>query len=508
MAEVSKKAAEYLLEMIDITKEFPGVKALNEVTLRIRPGEIHALMGANGAGKSTLMKILAGIYSPDSGNIILRGEKVTIKNPAHAKQMGISIVFQELNVLPDLSVLENIFIGREELRFGTYNWSKMKKEAQEILDSLGVEIDINSKVGNLPIAQQQMVEIVKAVSTNAELLILDEPTSSLSVKEVETLFDIIEKLHKRGVAIVYISHRLEEIYRVTEMITLIRDGKRIFADTIENVPRDRLVTGIMGRESGAEFPDRMPKIGEELLRVEGLTSKGHFEDISFSLRAGEILGFSGLVGAGRTEVGKSIFGELSYQSGAIYVDGELFKPKSARDAILKKIAYATEDRKMEGLMLGRSIRENESLASLDHIAKLFGFINKKRERKGVIEMSKRLTVKTPSIEQKAENLSGGNQQKVCLAKWLLTRPRIMILDEPTRGIDVGAKAEFYNIIAQLADQGLGVIIISSEENELMGLCDRILVLREGTLMGEVSPQDNECERKMTRLMLGMESKGA
>lgn len=499
-------ATQYLLEMDSIRKEFPGVVALDDVSLQICPGEVHALMGANGAGKSTLMKILAGIYSPDSGSIILEGKKVEMKNPAHAKHQGISIVFQELNVLPDLSVLENIFIGREESKVGFYEWGKMRKQAQDILNDLGIKMGINAKVGTLPIAQQQMVEIVKAVSTDAKLIIFDEPTSSLSVKEVETLYSIMEKLHKRGVAIVYISHRMDEIFRVSERITLLRDGKNIFTDDIVNVSRERLIDGIVGSKLEDGYPTREPKLGKELLKVEGLTSAGHFRDISFSLREGEILGFAGLVGAGRTEVAKTIFGEYPYQSGTITVEGKHYKPRGSAKAIRHKIAYATEDRKAEGLMLGRSIRENTSIASIKEVIRL-GFVDERQEKKGVTEVTKSLNVKTPSIEQIANNLSGGNQQKVCLAKWMLTKPNIMILDEPTRGIDVGAKAEFYHIIVELAKSGVGVILISSEESELTGLCDRILVLREGELVGEVKPGENT-DKEMMALMLGGDDKSA
>lgn len=499
-------AEKYLLEMDRIRKEFPGVVALDDVSLQIRRGEVHALMGANGAGKSTLMKILAGIYSPDSGSVIIEGEKVEIKNPAHAKRHGISIVFQELNVLPDLSVLENIFIGREEAKLGFYGWRRMRKQAQDILDDLGINMSINAKVGTLPLAQQQMVEIVKAVSTDAKLIILDEPTSSLSVKEVETLYSIMDKLHKRGVAIVYISHRMDEIFKVAERITLLRDGRNIFTDEIANVSRERLIDGIVGEKMGKAFPVRTPNIGEELLKVEGLTSKGHFNDISFSLKKGEILGFAGLVGAGRTQVAKAIFGEFPYQAGRITVSGKPYKPKGSGKAIRYKIAYATEDRKAEGLMLGRSIRENTSIASIKKVMK-HNFLSKKKEKSIVADVTKSLAVKTPSIEQIANNLSGGNQQKVCLAKWMLTEPDIMILDEPTRGIDIGAKTEFYNIIADMAAKGVGVILISSEESELIGLCDRIIVLREGELVGETDTKGN-VEKKLMEYMLGSDNKSA
>ncbi|MGI6153167.1 MAG: sugar ABC transporter ATP-binding protein [Christensenellaceae bacterium] len=496
---------EYILEMRGVSKEFPGVKALDDVQLLVKPGETHALMGANGAGKSTLMKVLAGIYTPDCGEILLDGQEISIKNPAHAQQLGISIVFQELNVLPDLNVLENIFINREIIKGGFYDWKEMKRQAHEILQDLEIEIDISKSVCDLPIAQQQMVEIIKAVSSNARILILDEPTSSLSVKEVDKLYEIIEKLHNRGVAIIYISHRLDEIFRVSERLTLLRDGKWIFTEDMKDITREYLVDSIVGRKIEEEFPTRQPTIGRELLSVDGLSSDGYYEDISFTLHAGEIVGFAGLVGAGRTEVGKSIFGEFPYRCGEILVEGKPFAPKSSGCALKKGIAYATEDRKTEGLLLERSIRENESLASLKRVTKL-GLINKHREVKDVTEMSKKLNVKTPSMEQLAVNLSGGNQQKVCLSKWMLTEPKIMILDEPTRGIDVGAKAEFYSIISDLAKGGVGVVLISSEETELLGLCDRIIVFREGHIVGEVNPKEDGdmCEKLLMGYMLGVD----
>lgn len=499
-------ATEYLLEMKGISKSFPGVKALDGVTLRILPGEIHALMGANGAGKSTLMKVLAGIFAPDEGTIFLRGEPVSVKNPSHAQRLGISIVFQELNVLPHLSVLENIFIHREITQGPFYDWKRMRSQAEETLRDLDIDIDINKRVQDLPIAQQQMVEIVKAVSSDAKIIILDEPTSSLSVKEVEKLYKIIRRLRQRGVSIVYISHRLDEIFTICERITLMRDGKWIFTEPIADVTREHLVNSIIGRKIDEEFPPRESKPGKELLRVEGLTSHGHFQNVSFQLREGEILGFAGLVGAGRTEVGKAVYGEYRYHAGEIFVEGEPFVPKGSRSALRRGIAYATEDRKNEGLLLVRSIRENASLASLDRVIR-YGIINRAQECRDVEEVTRKLDVKTPSIEQAAVNLSGGNQQKVCLAKWILTKPQIMILDEPTRGIDVGAKAEFYRIIGELARDGVGIILISSEESELIGLCDRILVFREGNVMGEVKPGGN-CEEEIMRLMLGVESKGA
>lgn len=501
-----QKETSFLLKMDDICMEFPGVRALNHAKLHIRQGETHALLGANGAGKSTLMKILTGIYSPTSGEIEIDGKKVKIKSPAHAQKLGVSIVFQELTVFPHLSVLENIFVNKEELAGGiVYKWKTMRKKAQQIIEELGVDLDINQKVQDLSVAQQQMVEIVRAVSSNAKLIVLDEPTSSLSNREVETLFEIMTKLRKKGVSLVYISHRLEEIYRMCDRITVLRDGQWIFTEDIQNVSREDLVSSMVGRKLEEEFPKRNVSMGEELLQVEGLTSQGVFQDISFTLHKGEVLGFAGLVGAGRTEIAKSIFGEFPYQKGRITLNGKQIRPKSSKDALKEGIAYSTEDRKGEGLLLVHSIRENASLSSLDK-SKKWGMINRKKENQMVEQIADYLSIKAPNLEQKVVNLSGGNQQKVCLTKWLLTEPQVMILDEPTRGIDVGAKAEFYSIISTLAEQGVGVIVISSEEEELLGLCDRIIAMKEGKIQGQILPkEETQPHEKLVSLMFGMQS---
>lgn len=497
---------QYILEMRNISKSYPGVKALNDVQLCVKPGEIHALMGANGAGKSTLMKVLSGIIQPDrgSGSIILDGNPVTFKNPTDAQLKGISIVFQELNVIPDMNVLENIFLNREITKAGIYHWKAMRAKALATMKDLGVNFDLTAKVKNLSIAQQQMVEIVKAVSADVKLVIFDEPTSSLTVKETKILFSIMKKLHERNITLIYISHRLNEIYDNCDTVTILRDGNRIMTKPLSEVPMKMLVSTMVGRDVSETFPIRkLKKSGEEILRVEHLTSEPYFRDISFTLHKGEILGLAGLVGAGRTEVCKAIFGEFPLQSGKIYFENNLVRINHSRKAIDLGIAYATEDRKYEGLMLGRSIRENSSLASLSRFSNKIRLLNQKKERKEVDSLSKELSLRTPSIEQLAKNLSGGNQQKVCLIKWLLSNPKIIIFDEPTRGIDVGAKAEFYQIISDLADKGMAVILISSEEVELIGLSNRMIVLKEGSYINELIPYEN-CSNELGHYMFGLE----
>lgn len=496
---------EYVLEMENISKSFPGVKALDGVTLRVKPGQVHALMGANGAGKSTLMKILYGILQPDpgSGDIKLLGKKLTLKNPTDAQESGISIVFQELNNLPDLNVTENIFINREITKNGFYDWKAMRKRTEEIIAELDLEFTPFTLLKDMPIAQQQMVEIAKAVSVDAKVVILDEPTSSLTTKETAKLFEIMKKLHKNGVTLIYISHRLEEIYSQCDSLTILRDGKWVLTDELSNVPREELVRHMLGRKMSEEFPEIRLHTGKEVLRVENLCSH-RFKNISFTLHEGEILGLAGLVGAGRTEVAKAIFGEFPLTSGTVFIDDEKVNIRSSLDAINLGIAYVTEDRKAEGLLLGRSIRENSSLASLDQFkGKTMRLIDRRKEAKVVEEKSQELSVKTPSIEQLARNLSGGNQQKVCLVKWLLTNPRIIIFDEPTRGIDVGSKAEFYRIISNIAAEGVCVLLISSEEEELLGMSTRIIVLKEGQITGELEPYDG-CIEELSHYMFGME----
>lgn len=491
-----------VLEVQDITKTFPGVKALDGVSFQIRRGEVHALLGANGAGKSTLIKIIAGMYGRDSGEILMDGQPVQIRNPIDAQNLGISVVFQELTVFPDLNVLENIFMNREITRGALYDWKAMKRKTQQIIDDLGLSFKLTDRVGDLPIAQQQMVEIVKAVSFDAKVLILDEPTSSLSAKETERLFGIMRKLHEKGTTIIYISHRLDEIYQNCERITLIRDGKWILTRELEGFSREDLISNMIGRNLGAEFPTKNNEIGDEILRVEHFDHPGVFNDISFTLHKGEVLGFAGLVGAGRTEVMRALYGAYSKSGGKVFKNGQEIQIRSPQDALKQGIVYATESRKDDGLFMGRSILENVSVSSLSRFS--HPLIDQRTERKEVSRVTEELKLVCSGLEQHAMNLSGGNQQKVCLAKWLLTEPEVFILDEPTKGIDVGARAEFYRIINELAEKGAGVIVVSSEEPELIGICDRILVMREGNLTGEVQdvPHQTDVERQLMVYMMG------
>ena len=493
---------EYILELRGITKTFPGVKALDDVSFQVRRGEIHALLGANGAGKSTLIKIIAGMYSKDAGTIWMDGREVQIKTPLDAQELGISVVFQELTVFPDLSVLENIFMNREIVRRGLYDWKAMRRQTQEIIDELGLDFGVNDKLSGLPIAQQQMVEIVKAVSFGAKVLILDEPTSSLSAKETEKLFSIMHKLHEKGTTIIYISHRLDEIFANCERITLLRDGKWILTRELEGFPREELISNMIGRSLAAEFPVKTNRVGGELLRAENFCFEQKFQDISFRLNRGEVLGFAGLVGAGRTEVMRALYGAYPRQSGRVFLEGKELIIRSPQDALKNGISYATENRKSDGLFMGRSILENISVSSLERFS--HPLLDQRTERSEVERVARELNVVCSGLNQHAMNLSGGNQQKVCLAKWLLIGPKVFILDEPTRGIDVGAKAEFYRIINELAERGAGVIVISSEEQELVGICDRILVMHEGRLTGEVTdvPHRDDTERLLMTYMMG------
>ena len=490
-----------ILELRGITKTFPGVKALDNVSFQVRKGEIHALLGANGAGKSTLIKIIAGMYGKDSGDILIGGQEVQIKTPQDAQDLGISVVFQELTVFPDLSVLENIFINREITRGGFYDWKAMQKKTQQIIDQLDLDFGLNDKVGDLPIAQQQMVEIVKAVSFDAKLLILDEPTSSLSAKETERLFGIMKKLHDRGTTILYISHRLDEIYANCHRITLLRDGKWILTRDLADLPREELISNMIGRSLDAEFPQKTNRVGDPVLKIEDFSWKNTFREVSFNLCRGEVLGFAGLVGAGRTEVMRAIYGAHLKESGRIFLEGKEITIRSPLDALKNGIIYATESRKDDGLFMGRSVLENVSVSSLDRFCR--PLLDQRSEHREVERVTKELNVKCSGLQQNAIDLSGGNQQKVCLAKWLLTDPRIFILDEPTRGIDVGAKAEFYRIINELASKGASVIVVSSEEQELIGICDRILVMHEGRLTGEVKdvPHQQDVERQLMACMM-------
>lgn len=485
------------IEMRGIDKSFGSNQVLKQAGFTLESGEVHALMGENGAGKSTLMKILTGVYTKDAGTVLVDGKEVNYKNPQEAEKAGIVFIYQELNVMFDLTVEENLFMGKEiHGKFGICDKKAMQKKAQEALNTLGVNISPKTVMSELSVGQQQMVEICKALMADAKVIIMDEPTAALTQSETVALFKVIESLRKKGVSMVYISHRMEEIFELCDRITVLRDGSYIGVKNIPETNMNEIVKMMIGREIGERYPSRDVKIGKEVLKVKGLTRKGTFHDVSFSVRAGEVLGVSGLMGAGRTEIMQAIFGNLSYESGTIEIDGKEVKISNPRQAMEHGIGFITEDRKTEGLMLDKSIRENISLCNLGRISKS-SVISKEAEKDMVAEAIKDLHIKCFGPFHECNNLSGGNQQKVVLAKWILTNPKILILDEPTRGVDIGAKKEIYNIINKLAAQGVAIIMVSSELPEVLGMSDNIMVVREGEVRGIISYEEANQERVMT-----------
>lgn len=479
---------EHRLEVKNLHKRFPGVYAVKGVSFQIAPGEVHALVGENGAGKSTLMKMITGEYTPDIGEVFHNSQLLKNRSIADSQENGIAMIHQELAPLPDMTIAENIFLGQEKMKGFFLNDRAMDRETETILKEYGLPYGARTKVGNLSVAQIQMLEIIKAVRKNADLIIMDEPTSSLSDEESGKLFQIIKDLTQRQVSVIYISHRLEEILKLSNKITVLRDGEYIKTVSADGVTQDQLVEMMVGRTIGQIYPKEAAAIGNPVFCVKNLCSAGVFSDISFEVRSGEILGFSGLVGAGRSEVMNAIFGIDSYDSGELYLDGKALKINSPRDAIDNGIALVSEDRKLYGLVLCRSIKENVSLPNLRKRHQQ-AFIKQGQEEKEVLEYRKSLEIKCSSIEADVGNLSGGNQQKVVLAKWLLSEPRVLILDEPTRGIDVGAKYEIYKIIVELAKKGMAIIMISSEMPEVMGMSDRILVVSNGKISGEFTREE-------------------
>ncbi|MBU2573916.1 MAG: sugar ABC transporter ATP-binding protein [Elusimicrobia bacterium] len=510
-----------ILKMKDIRKVFPGVVALDGVSFDLRRGEAHALVGENGAGKSTLAKVLTGVYSKDGGEIILNGERVEIKNPFQAKSLKISIIHQELNLVPHMSVAENIFIDfpGEFCRFGFVNRGRLFSKAEVILRSLGMDVDPKAEVGSLGIALKQMVEVAKALALDANIIIMDEPTSTLTDREILKLFETIRDLKRKGVAIVYISHRMEELKKICDRATVLRDGRNAGTIDLKSTDTRDLIRMMVGRELGERFPKAGITTGAEILRVEGLSRGNSFKDISFSLHRGEILGIAGLVGAGRTELARAIFGADRVDKGEIYWFGQRVRIRSTADAIRlgfgflpdKKrtsvgspldairlgLGFLPEDRKSQGLVLKLSVQENISIALLV-LGRLtrWGVIRRKKERELAQDYVNSLRIKTPHLAQCVRFLSGGNQQKVVLAKWMSTKPKMVIFDEPTRGIDVGAKVEVYQLMTELAREGVGIIMISSDLPEILGMADRILVLHEGRLTGEVSGSEATEEKIM------------
>lgn len=482
--------AEYILELRGITKTFPGVKALDDVHFNLKKGEIHALMGENGAGKSTFIKIITGVHPQDHGEIYLDGQRIEIKNPRDAQNLGIAAIYQHVTCYPDLSVTENIFIGHEKVHKGTKRilWNHMHSEAKELLNSLGADIDPRTQMGALSVAQQQIVEIAKALSTNAKIIIMDEPTAALTKRESEELYKITEQLKDNGVSVIFISHRLEDVYRLADRVTVFRDSKYIGTWDVDKISNDELIVAMVGREITQLFPKKQSNIGEELLRVEGLGKTGYFKDISFTLHKGEILGLTGLVGSGRSEVCQAIFGIMPYDKGKVFIEGKEVKIESPLQAMELGIGYLPEDRQKQGLVLQWEIGKNITLATMDKFSNN-GWLNESKEAKVAQELSEKVKVKAKSIFDLVSSLSGGNQQKVIVAKLLSADPKIIILDEPTKGVDVGAKSAIHEIMSDLACQGFGVIMISSEMPEVLGMSDRIVVMREGRVTGLLDRKD-------------------
>ena len=473
-------------EMRGISKSFPGVKALNNVGFSVAEGEVRALVGENGAGKSTLMKILNGNYKKDSGAILIDGKEVEITDPQVADAHGITIIFQELNLVDELSIAENIFAGRLSKKGKLVNWKELNEKAKVLLNRISFDVDPRKLVGSLTVAEKQMVEIAKALSRNSRIILMDEPSATLTKKELDALFQIIRDLKKSGIAVIYISHRMEEIFEICETVTVMRDGQIIGTRDIDKVATDELVEMMVGREVSSAFPKRSAQIGEEILRVENLCRKDRQQKVSFNLRKGEVLGIAGLVGAGRTEIMRAIFGIDYINSMDVYVNGKKVKITDPASAKKHGIAFLTEDRKVEGLTLDFSVKSNVVAANLGSITKGGIFTNGKLENQIADEYIAKTSIKTPHRNQKVGNLSGGNQQKVVVSKWLNTAPDILIMDEPTRGIDVGAKREIYEIINELVAQGKAVILISSELPEVLGMSDRVLVMKDDEIVAELT----------------------
>lgn len=480
---------EIIVSMKNISKSFPGVKALDHVNFELRSGEVMALLGENGAGKSTLMKILSGVYTRDEGTMEIFGREYGDLTPKQAQEAGVAIIHQELNMCKHLSVTENMFLAREIKGTVSLNNAKMEAEAKRILDDLKIDIDPRQTVGELPVSKQQMVEIAKALSINARILIMDEPTSALTAKEIDDLFRIIRKLKAEGKGIVYISHRLEELQHIVDRVTIMRDGQYICNGNFADMSMDQIIANMVGREIKEQFPRVECKKGKKIFEVKNLNAGKMVRNINFSAYEGEIVGFAGLMGAGRTETTRAIFGVDEKESGEIYVDGKEVTIHGPMDAIRNGVVLAPEDRKKDGLCTKLSIRQNLALPNLDLICNRLGVINSRKEDALCEKAVSDLLIKTPSVEVDSGNLSGGNQQKVVVGKWLARDSRVVIFDEPTRGIDVGAKVEIYNLMNELKKQGIAVIFVSSEMPEVMGIADRIIVMCDGRITGEVMARE-------------------
>jgi ABC-type sugar transport system ATPase subunit len=489
-----------LLEMREIDKSFPGVQALKKVSLELREGEVLALLGENGAGKSTLIKVLGGAHPPDAGQILIEGRPVNIPSPNAAQQAGVSIIYQEFNLIGDLTVRENIFLGREKTRMGFVRAAEEQRKTLQLFTKIGINIDANARCRELTVAQQQTVEIAKALSVNAKIIVMDEPTATLTTQETEHLFSIVRDLKSHGLGIIYISHRLDEIFEVADRAMVLRDGEHVDTRAVSDITREKLIEMMVGRPIESEFPERKASPGLERLRVEDLCRGEAVRNVSFSVRAGEVLGFAGLIGAGRTETMRLIFGADKADKGSIFIDGRKRDIRCPGDAIRNRICLLTEDRKGQGLVLIHTCRENFGLPNLDRLVHGM-FLDQRMERKEFSDFVGSLRIKVFSHEQLALNLSGGNQQKVVLAKWLARNADIMIFDEPTRGIDVGTKYEIYLLMNRLAAEGKAVIIISSELSEVLGLSDRIIVMHEGRIKGEITDVANTTQEDILSMAI-------
>lgn len=480
---------ETIVSMKNISKNFPGVKALDHVQFELRSGEVMALLGENGAGKSTLMKILSGVYTRDEGSLEIFGKEYGDLTPRQAQEIGVAIIHQELNMCRHLSVAENMFLGREKVKAGVLSNAQMEEEAAKILEELKIDMDPGQVVGELPVSKQQMVEIAKALSTHARILIMDEPTSALTAREIEDLFRIIRDLKAKGCGIVYISHRLEELSHIVDRVTIMRDGQFITSMNFKDTTLDEIIANMVGREIKEKFPRVSCEKGKKVLEVRNLNAGHMVRNVNFSLYEGEIVGFAGLMGAGRTETTRAIFGVDPKEGGEIILDGKPVTIRKPEDAIRAGIVLAPEDRKKDGLCTKLSIRHNIALPNLDLICNKFGVINSQKELEMCDRVVENLKVKTPSVEVNIGNLSGGNQQKVVVGKWLARNSRVVIFDEPTRGIDVAAKVEIYNLMNDLKKQGIAVMFVSSEMPEVMGIADRIIVMCDGRITGEMSAEE-------------------
>lgn len=494
-----------IVRMEHISKSFPGVQALNDVSFSLNSGEVMALLGENGAGKSTLMKVLSGIYERDEGDIYLFGEKMTSYSQKIAREKGIAIIHQELNMCQHLTVAENMFLMREPVKYGMVDQKKMNKEAEKILSTLGVDISPTALTGSLAVSKQQMVEIAKALSMNAKVLIMDEPTSALTSKEIDDLFNIIRDLKAKGCGIVYISHRLEELKHIVDHVTIMRDGRFIERANFSDISMDDIISSMVGREIKEKYPHIETPVGKVVLEVKHLNAGRSVRDVSFSVREGEIVGIAGLMGAGRTETTRAIFGADPKESGEIILDGTPVKINSPRDAIKVGIVLAPEDRKKDGLCTKLPVKDNISLPNLDLLSNKIGRVFKNKEEEMSNKSVKNLNIKLPSIETNAQNLSGGNQQKVVVGKWLARNARIVIFDEPTRGIDVAAKVEIYNLMNRLKEEGIGTLFVSSEMPEVLGVADRIIVMCDGRVTGELTRAE-ATQEKILKLATQFENK--